>query len=514
VAAPDALPKAGSGAFKKLLAQMVSVLDLPRLCLVLEGALDRRSLEEVLRKVTKGGHLRPGGLSRGELVAMVADAFAANTRAAWLAMRALDKSCRKERHIVGSMDEEDLDVRLSSYRALEFRRERARLVYALVRDGRPAHAQAAERILVEAFAAMAESEEAPAEEEADGADEGQLDDKLALYEAAVKEAGEMLHEAKGERDAAERERGELLAKLGARERQVKEEQKLRHVAEEEVHRLRAETRQLREQLDKLDPELLEDALAERDRLREKARALERQAERAERISELEEHISELEAEVAELRIEADRGRQEQEQLLRQLVSRERAALDRVTSLRGALKTARRLASAPADPSLAEGDPVAERVGVFVDAENISASARRQHGRFDFGAALQTLVSGRKRVMAVAFAVEPDGDDGQFAGFVRALQGAGYEVRTKKVRKRKDGSRKADWDMAMAMEIVSARNRLDVVVLCSGDGDFTPLVQRMKRWGKRVEVASFKDALHDDLERAADEFVELDGLFKH
>jgi uncharacterized LabA/DUF88 family protein len=510
VATPEALPKAGSGAFKKVLAGVLAALDLPRLCMVLEGALDRRSLEEVLRKLTKGGHLRPGGMSRGELVATVADAFAANTRAAWMAMRALDKACRKERHIVGSMVEEDLDVRLSSYRALEFRRERARLVWALVRDGRDAHIAAADRIFTETFAAL---EAPPQVEEGTDVDE-RLAERLGIYEQAVHEAGEMLQEAKGERESSERERGELLTRLGARERQLKEEQKLRHAAEEEVHRLRGETKKLRAELDKLDPEILEDAIAERDRLRDKARALERQAERAERIGEFEEHISELEAEIAELRIDAERGKAEQEQLMRQLVSRERAALGRVTSLRGALKTARQLAAAPADPSMAEGEPVAERVGVFVDAENISASSRRAGSGFDFPAALQTLVAGRKRVMAVAFVVEPDGDDGQFAGFVLALRSAGYEVRTKKVRKRKDGSRKADWDMAMAMEIVDARNRLDVVVLCSGDGDFAPLVQRMKRWGKRVEVAAFKDSMHDDLEGSADEVIELDGLFKH
>jgi len=160
VAAPLPLPKAGSGAFKQLLSQVSTTLDLPRLCLVLEGALDRKSLEEILRKVLQGGHVRPGGMARGKLVAGVADAWGASPRAAFLAMRALDKGCRKERHIVGSMEEDTLDVRLSSYRALDFRRERARLIWALVRDGRKAHVAAADRILTDAFAQL----EAPAAE--------------------------------------------------------------------------------------------------------------------------------------------------------------------------------------------------------------------------------------------------------------------------------------------------------------------------------------------------------------
>ena len=55
--------------------------------------------------------------------------------------------------------------------------------------------------------------------------------------------------------------------------------------------------------------------------------------------------------------------------------------------------------------------------------------------------------------------------------------------------------------------------VDVVVLCSGDGDFVPLVQRLKREGKRVEVAAFRAATDDALIKAADGFVPLDGRFR-
>ncbi len=515
--APDVLPKPGSGAFKELLTRVGDALDLPRLGLVLDGSLDRKQLEDVLRKAIKGGAVRPGGMPRPQLVAAVTQAFDKSPRVSWLVMRELDKSCHKERHIVSSMDEESLEVRLSSYRALDFRRERARMVWALVRDGRNAHVEAAERILTEAF----ESFEAAAKEDAAVAsgDTGALTERLRLYEDAIKEAGELLEKEKGGRESAERERASLLTKLGVKERGLREEQERRKAVEEEARRLRAELRELKVELERLDPEQVREAVEERDRLRDKARALERQAERAARLEALEEENAALRGEAEELRRDAERARQRHEDLVEQLKAKEKAAQRRVTSLRTSLKTARSLAAAPAgDPSIVEGEPVGERVGIFIDAANLAASARRDFGgKFDFRALLPELVAERRKALAIAFVVDNDEDTlsagGGFQGFVRSLQGSGWEVRQKKPRLRKDGSVKADWDMGIAMEIVAARNRLDVVVLGSGDGDFLPLVQRLKQWGKRVEVAAFTSSAEKELTRTADELFVLDGRFR-
>lgn len=518
--APEPLPKAGSGAFKALHERVLKVLDLPRLVLVLEGALDRKSLEEILRKLMRGGALRPGAIPRHELVAAVAEAFTTRPESAWLTVRALDKSSSKERHIVASIDDGSVHARLSSYRALDFRRERARLVWALVRDGREGHVEAAERILTEAFHSIEAAQEVEqALEDKGGASHEHLDaikERLETYEAALREQGEVLQREKGERESIERERSELLVKLGMRERALNEEQRQRRATEDELKRLRLEVRTLKAELERLDPERVRDALLERDRLRERARSLERQTDRLERLAELSEENAALKAEIEERRRSEEQWRTEHEHLVRQLVSRERAAHERVSSLRESLKTARKLAATPSDPSVVEGEPVSERVGVFIDASNLAASARREHGgKFDFLTLLPEVVGARRRVAAVAFVVNnDDGERGEggFAGFVRSLQAAGYEVRQKRPRVRADGSRKADWDMGIAMEIIDARNRLDVVVLGSGDGDFLPLVARLKRWNKRVEVAAYRGSTDAELIRAADEFIPLDGRF--
>jgi uncharacterized LabA/DUF88 family protein len=151
--------------------------------------------------------------------------------------------------------------------------------------------------------------------------------------------------------------------------------------------------------------------------------------------------------------------------------------------------------------------------VFVDAANLSASARRDFGsKLDYRALLAEVLDGRPKACAIAYVVR-DGDESAYFGFANSLKDAGYELREKRPKHRSDGSSKADWDMGIAMEILDALDSLDVVVLCSGDGDFLPLVKRLQRERKRVEVAAFRAATDEALVKSADAFVPLDGRFR-
>jgi uncharacterized LabA/DUF88 family protein len=210
--------------------------------------------------------------------------------------------------------------------------------------------------------------------------------------------------------------------------------------------------------------------------------------------------------LAELERQAQVTRNEHQHLLQTLVVRDRATQERLSRLRDALKTARRMALTSDEDALPRPARHEERVGIFVDAANVSASAQRAHGRqFDFSAVLD-LVGERERAVAIAYVV----DNGQagFEKFAHALREMGYLVKVKQPSRRPDGTVKADWDMALAMDVIEARHRVDSVLIVSGDGDFVPLVRRLKRWRKRVEVAAFAHAIHPELRRTADAFWPL------
>jgi uncharacterized LabA/DUF88 family protein len=524
---PPPLPKAGTAPLRELWEQTKKALDLPRTVLVLEGAVDRKSLEEILQRLLKGAAARPGQMPRAELVGRLADAFHKSPDAAYPLMKELDRSCHKERHIVASIDEPSLDERLSTYRALDFRRERARLVWALVRDGREAPRRAADRILIDAFAQIHKAEEAHAAAAAGGATgaseptvvEGAdkpaaqaLEQRLTSYERAIEAQQKEIQRAVGLKESVERERSELMARLGQRERALRDEEELRRKLEAESRALSAELSAARAALETSQPERLTTALAENERLRERVRALEQRAERAERIGALEEELDKRARDLEAERRQASRAREEFEEQLRILAAREKGALDRLQALREELKAARRQLAGEATEEPSASIPK-DRVGVFVDAANLSASARREFGsKLDYRALLGHVVDGRPRSCAVAFVVR-DGEEGAHHGFVSSLREGGYEIREKRPKARGDGSRKADWDMGIAMEILDQLDAMDVVVLCSGDGDFVPLVQRLRREGKRVEVAAFRASTDEALIKAVDVFVPLDGRFR-
>ena len=151
-----------------------------------------------------------------------------------------------------------------------------------------------------------------------------------------------------------------------------------------------------------------------------------------------------------------------------------------------------------------------RVGVFIDVQNMYYAARQLKGKLDFDALMQAAVLDRRLIQATAYVVESKETDQSY--FIALLQQRAIEVRRKTVRIRADGSMKGDWDMELALDILDAAPNLDVVVLVSGDGDFTSLVKRVKRMGPRVEVLGFPRNTAKSLLEAADSFQPLDRKF--
>lgn len=159
-------------------------------------------------------------------------------------------------------------------------------------------------------------------------------------------------------------------------------------------------------------------------------------------------------------------------------------------------------------------PTELRVGIFVDVQNIFYAAKPFNARLDFEKLLELSVGKRRLIRAIAYVVQsPDVDQ---SNFISMLQQKSYEVKIKDLRQRSDGSAKGDWDMGMAIDIMRFVDKLDVVVLVSGDGDFVPLVDLVKTLGPRVEVISFTYNTARDLINSADEHIPIEEalLLRH
>ncbi len=151
---------------------------------------------------------------------------------------------------------------------------------------------------------------------------------------------------------------------------------------------------------------------------------------------------------------------------------------------------------------------AQRVGVCVDVQNMYYAARNIfNGRLNFQLLLDTIVKGRQLVRAIAYVIE-DGVRDQ-SSFFTVLQSCGFDVKKKPLRIRADGTSKGDWDMGIALDALALSEKVDVIALVTGDGDFTDLVYFLRSRGVRVEVYSFPRSTADSLVKATDQFTPLD-----
>ena len=149
----------------------------------------------------------------------------------------------------------------------------------------------------------------------------------------------------------------------------------------------------------------------------------------------------------------------------------------------------------------------QRVGVFIDTQNLYHSARNLYkARVNFGAVLKDAVAGRKLVRAVAYVITTEAGDEK--NFFEALEKLGIETKTKDLQIFAGGSKKADWDVGIAVDAIKMAPRLDSVVIVSGDGDFIPLVEYLQTNGVQVEVVSFGKSTSGKLREAVDDFVDL------
>ncbi|MBX9765352.1 NYN domain-containing protein [Patescibacteria group bacterium] len=151
---------------------------------------------------------------------------------------------------------------------------------------------------------------------------------------------------------------------------------------------------------------------------------------------------------------------------------------------------------------------AQRVGVFIDTQNLYHSAKNLYrARVNFAGVLKESVAGRVLVRAMAYVVTTESGDEK--AFFDALTKIGIETKTKDLQIFYGGAKKADWDVGMAVDAVKLAPRLDAVILATGDGDFVPLVEYLKNsHGIQVEVIAFGKSASARLREVADDFIDM------
>jgi uncharacterized LabA/DUF88 family protein len=471
----QATPKPRSAELEAIRARVSALLPPERLCLVLAAAIERAKLERIVAR----SKARPEGpfarLSRDQLAGHAAQAYAAGDDVVFDVVRELDRATENERTIVSTMAPADVTSQFVTKGALAIKRHGAQLVWAVVRDDRLTMDEASG--VVEAYVTAQASSEAPA---SDG-------EPAALPHVDI--------------SAVERERAHLVAEIGRREATLKLEAARSRELEATIARLEAA-------LIQRDARSTPDAESQSTlrRLEKRIAHLEREAasasDLAAKLAEQENDNEQLKKTIASLR--AARATSDKPAEPRGLPMASTASAAVLAALGTPLVEPPRRAITTAPPRPTGS---ASRIAVLVDVANIAGAARRLFERdVDYHKLLAECSSGRTLVEARAYVIDK-GLPGIDA-FTASLRQGGYKVQLKKPKTFADGNVKADWDMSIAIDALQLADRVDTVILVTGDGDFVPLVQGLKRKNVAMHAAAFPQRASSDLREAVESFIEL------
>ncbi|MET0605502.1 MAG: NYN domain-containing protein [Beijerinckiaceae bacterium] len=162
----------------------------------------------------------------------------------------------------------------------------------------------------------------------------------------------------------------------------------------------------------------------------------------------------------------------------------------------------------------------ERIALFIDGANLYATTKTLGFDIDYRRLLAEFKTRGSLVRAHYYtALIEDQEYSSIRPLVDWLDYNGYRVVTKPAKEFVDsmGRRKVkgNMDIEIAVDALELSPFITNLVLFSGDGDFTPLVEAVQRKGVKVSVVSTittqPPMVSDDLRRQADEFIDIARL---
>lgn len=155
-----------------------------------------------------------------------------------------------------------------------------------------------------------------------------------------------------------------------------------------------------------------------------------------------------------------------------------------------------------------------RTALFVDGANIYATARTLGFNLDYDKLRKQFPNVLRPFYFTAMREEHLSTLG---GLVDFLEYNGWTVIKKNTKEYHDTATgktkiKGNMDIDLTVQMMRIAPHVDRIVLCSGDGDFVPLVKEVQNMGCHVTVISTMTTrppmIADELRRAADRFIDI------
>ena len=164
----------------------------------------------------------------------------------------------------------------------------------------------------------------------------------------------------------------------------------------------------------------------------------------------------------------------------------------------------------------------EKIALFIDGANLYAASKSLGFDIDYRRLLASFQTKGYLLRAYYYtALIEDQEYSSIRPLIDWLDYNGYKVVTKPAKEFTDSSGrrkiKGNMDIELAIDAMEQAEVVDHLVIFSGDGDFTTLVEALQRKGRKVSVVSSlatqPPMIADDLRRQADHFIDLASLKK-
>jgi len=146
----------------------------------------------------------------------------------------------------------------------------------------------------------------------------------------------------------------------------------------------------------------------------------------------------------------------------------------------------------------------KRIGLFLEVSNLYHTLNKRYSKklnykryYDFVSDLGDIQQ------AIAYGAQVKSEA---TGFMICLREAGFLPKYKEPKEFHDGTKKANWDVGMVIDIIQMIDRLDMVVLGSADGDFAPMVTYVQ--GRGLQVVILACNISHELREVATKCMEI------
>jgi uncharacterized LabA/DUF88 family protein len=129
---------------------------------------------------------------------------------------------------------------------------------------------------------------------------------------------------------------------------------------------------------------------------------------------------------------------------------------------------------------------------------------------DYTKLLAELTRGGRLIRALFYTgIDPTNEKQK--GFLHWMRNHGFRVVQKEITRLPDGTRKANLDVEMAIDMIQFAQHCDTIMLVSGNGELAYALDHASRRGARVEVVSLKSMLSDRLQDVCDRYTDLSEI---